>query len=188
MTTLPYPKPTTREMARSNAVYYAEEAAINMQPGGMVERVRFYLEASKTWAAIASTFIDDDLVQILADDIPVPGYPPLTDGPEPVVGVDYADPDATSVMQAPVQPSVGHVNRSGRIGGMDGTLVVDAVAWDVLRTLGIRYVLGSINRGVTIDLNDEDTEAVAWELQFSRMPDSPVVHVSVNRPPGRNPA
>jgi hypothetical protein len=184
--TLPYPKPTTREMARKNAVYYAEEAARHMQPGHLIENIRANLETAKTWAAIALAFPEDPDIQVLmVDDRPVSSYPVLEDGPEfdprPMAERNgFEDPDATSVMhvQPPVEPSVGHVGPSGRDGG---TIVVDPIAWDVLRALAIRYVTTSINRAVTVDLADEDTGIRGWDMQFSRMPDSSVIHVSVTR-------
>ncbi|MET0416532.1 MAG: hypothetical protein ABW022_10985 [Actinoplanes sp.] len=156
---LPFPKPTNREMARQNAIYCAEQ--------NMIDR-------SQAWSAIAATFPEIEYVQLIADDRPEPpAVERLGGGTEPV------DPDATAVMEL---PSVGHVQPSGRPEGMNGTITVDAVAWDVLRTLAIRHVLTSMAKGVTVDLMDEDTGPHVWELQFSRMPGSEIVHVSVSRP------
>jgi len=170
---IPFLVPSTRQEALSNAVYYASEADRNMEPGGVLTRVEYFLRAADAWSRIALSFPEGPAGSQLE-----PWKKPLPDpGPLELL------PDTTVAMTLPpVKPSVGHVIASGRPPGVDGTLVVDAVAWDVLRTLGIRYVLGSINKGVTIDLNEEDTEAVAWDLQFTRMPDSSVIHVSVHRP------
>jgi hypothetical protein len=186
MTSLPFPKPTTREMARKNAVHYAEEAASSMQPGGTVSKIQVYLEAANAWAAIAATFPFDGEDALMADDRPILDPVYLGGGTEPVDNAEgfdprpmaerngFTDPDTTAVMQ----PSVAHVEATDRTAA---TITVDAIAWDVLRAVAIRHVVSSMERGVTIDL-DEERHSV-WALQFSRMPDSAMVHVSVNRPP-----
>lgn len=186
--TIPYLKPTTRDQARRNAIYFAEAA---LEGNGMGS-ADLDLHHAQAWSAIAMTFPEEPTYVV--DDLSgvqervVQAYTdPLhnAEGFDPREMADrngFGDPDATAVLELPRRdPSVGVVGASGLPPGVHATVSVDAVAWDVLRLLAIRYVLGSIQRGVTVDLTDEDTGPRVWSLEFTRMPDSPIVHVSVSR-------
>jgi hypothetical protein len=198
---VPHPEPTTRAEARANAI----SLMFDRDHLHMAGHRDAHLTAAHVWSQIALTFPEEPTIvvdnysdfprQVMEDEYPDPVRNPNDPELEPWQAdtstdverrpQDLGDVEATMVLELPRrQPSVGHVEPSGNIGGMAPTIQVEAVAWDVLRVLAIRYVLSSIQRGVTVDLTDEDTEAVAWDLQFARMPDSPIVHVSVSRPDG----
>lgn len=73
------PKPTTRDQARTNAILAAEDAEMNMVPGGIAALASGQVELSKAWSAIAQTFPDPDTYEIRGDDrtqyvIPVPPF------------------------------------------------------------------------------------------------------------------
>jgi hypothetical protein len=173
---MPYPKPTTREQARKNAIHAAESANMEIAMGAQQSVGLGYAEVAKAWAMIADSFpYDTETIEVRSDDGSVTLYGPETSDPEQTIVVE--DP-TTAIM--PVIGSVAHVIPSGHVPHLSGRIEVNSLVWDVLRVLAARYVRSSLSKRVSIDMTGDDLTTGDYDLVL-RM-DSTVVIAEPTKP------
>lgn len=161
---IPYPIPTTRGQAVSNALYYAHIVEDTIVTGAPLQPGQTAFLKCQMWATIAPALPDlpDEPLTIYADDQPTLIINDLTD----------------------VQRQMMAQQRVEHIRGSDdpaGTVTVTSAAWNILRALGIQYVLSSLNKNVVIDM--AQWQHPGCELRVVWVAGSPTVQVFVDPAP-----